>query len=144
MSARDSRPAANGAAQDTTGQVDTAKSNRAYRQSQQVNWRAVHRFVTPLLQTVGSWPTVGTIEWHQLHDDDLVKYAALFDAAQHWALRLESCQVARCEAGRAISAGAPLVDDDLLSLRTKPAVDWKSVAQEIRRRREAHIYRVVE
>ena len=44
------------------------------------------------------------------------KIAALLDAAQHWALRLETCQEARCDASREIS----------------DAVDWSAVAREVK------------
>jgi hypothetical protein len=72
--------------------------------SQQVSWWSVHEFVAESLARVGSWPTVGTPQWRELADDDPVKLAALFDAAQHWALRVETCQEAECEASHAISA----------------------------------------
>ena len=74
--------------------------------SQQVNWWTVHEHVAPLLTQVGAWPMVGTPEWCDLPDDDPAKLAALYDAAQHWALRIETCQAARCEASQAISAAA--------------------------------------
>ena len=32
------------------------------------------------------------------------KWAAVLDGGQHWALRLETCQEARCEASRGVSA----------------------------------------
>jgi hypothetical protein len=38
----------------------------------------------------------------------------------------------------------PLVDDDELSVRTKAAVDWKAVAQEIQRRRGVYVPRAVD
>ena len=46
----------------------------------------------------------GTPAWCALDDTDPVKLAALLDAAQHWALRVETCQTAECEASHAISA----------------------------------------
>ena len=95
--------------------------------SQQVNWRSVHRYVAPLLDSVGTWPTVGTVQWHALHSEDPAKWAALLDAAQHHALRLELNQQARADASKAASA----------------AVDWKTVAQEIQHRRGVYIPRAV-
>jgi hypothetical protein len=59
---------------------------------------------------------VGTPAWCALDDDAPAKIAALFDAAQHWALRLETCQEARCEASQAVSA----------------AEDWSWVAGRVR------------
>jgi hypothetical protein len=49
---------------------------------------------------------VGTPAWCLLADDDPAKTAALFDAARHWALRLETCQQARCEGSREIADAA--------------------------------------
>jgi hypothetical protein len=90
--------------------------------SQQVSWWSVHEFVTPTLQRVGSWPMAGTPAWCSLADDDPQKWAALLDAAQHWALRVDTCQEARCQAGEAISAAA----------------DWSAIARRIRS--EAEFY----
>jgi hypothetical protein len=101
--------------------------------SQQVNWWSVHEFVGAILNQVNDWPTLGTPAWCSLTHDDPGKWAALLDGAQHWALRMDSCQEARCEAGRAVSS----------------AVDWPSVSQEmvqLNSFREAHPWarRVVE
>jgi hypothetical protein len=74
--------------------------------SSQVSWWSVHEHVTPLLASMGSWPMVGTPEWCALDDADPRKLAALLDAAQHWALRLETCQQSRCDASREISGAA--------------------------------------
>jgi Protein of unknown function (DUF2742) len=82
--------------------------------SSAVSWSSVHEHVAPMLEQVGSWPMVGTPAWCALPDDDPAKWAALLDAAQHWALRVETCQEARAEASHAISA----------------AVDWSDVADE--------------
>jgi hypothetical protein len=87
--------------------------------SSAVSWCSVHEHVAPLLEAAGSWPMVGTPEWCDLDDDDPRKLAALLDAARHWALRLETCQQARAEASRDISAAA----------------DWPAIADHIRRRR---------
>ena len=88
--------------------------------SPQVNWWEVHTFVTPMLTAVGSWPLVGTPTWCALGDDDPVKWAATFDAAQHWALRVEANQEARAEAGRDIAA----------------STDWLAISRRIRERAE--------
>jgi hypothetical protein len=71
-----------------------------------------------MLERVGSWPMAGTPAWCELPDDDPAKLAAVLDAARHFALRVETCQVARCDAGRDIAAGA----------------DWSAIAHEIRDR----------
>ena len=78
----------------------------------QVSWWSVHEFVDVALARVGSWPTAGTPAWVALPDDHPAKIAALFDAAQHHALRLELNQEALAEASKAISSAA----------------DWSSVA----------------
>lgn len=93
--------------------------------SRQVSWWSVHEKVSPLLAQVGSWPMAGSPEWCELADADPVKLAALYDAAQHWALRLEMCQTALAEASRDISA----------------ATDWSAVARKIRQHREVYIPR---
>lgn len=95
--------------------------------SQQVNWLTVHDYVAPLLRRTGDWPMAGSVEWCALDDGDPAKLAALLDAAQHWALRIETCQQARCEASRDVSAAA----------------DWRAVAEEIQRRRQVYIPREV-
>jgi hypothetical protein len=82
--------------------------------SQQVSWVDVHEFVLPKLQAVGDWPMVGSPAWCDLGGSDPIKWAALLDAAQHWALRLEACQTARAEASRDVAAAA----------------DWRAIAQE--------------
>ncbi len=95
----------------STTPIADAKSNG----SQQVNWLTVHRFVAAVLNQVNDWPTLGTPAWCSLTHDDPRRWAALLDGAQHWALRMDSCQEARCEASRTISG----------------AVDWPAVSQEI-------------
>jgi hypothetical protein len=88
--------------------------------SQAVNWWAVHEFVAVRIETVGPFPMVGTPAWCDLPDDDPVKWAALLDAAQHWALRVNTCQEAMAEASKTIS----------------DAVDWPRVAREFQQRSE--------
>lgn len=76
--------------------------------SQQVSWWSVHEFVTAALSRadVPSWPMLGTPAWCALADGDPRKWAAVLDASQHWALRLETCQEARRQAGREIAEAA--------------------------------------
>lgn len=83
-------------------------------ESQQVSWWSVHEHVQRFLDLVGTWPTAGTPAWCALADGP-VKLAALLDAAQHWALKLELNQEALAEASRSVSA----------------AVDWPKVSREI-------------
>jgi hypothetical protein len=93
--------------------------------NQQVSWWDVHEFVAPLLAQVGSWPTVGTVEWVALDDGDPAKWAAVASAAEHWALHIESCQQAQCDASRAISA----------------AENWTAIAQHHRNHAEFYAAR---
>lgn len=71
--------------------------------AQQVSWWDVHTAVAPWLEIVGSWATVGTPQWVALPDGHPAKVAGIYDAARHWALRLETCQEQRREVGRAIA-----------------------------------------
>jgi Protein of unknown function (DUF2742) len=82
--------------------------------SQQVSWWSVHEFTTGILAAVDNWPMVGTPAWCELDAGDVRKIAAVFDAARHWALRVETCQEARVDTGETISA----------------AYDWTAIAQE--------------
>jgi hypothetical protein len=61
---------------------------------------------------------VGTPEWCALESSDPRKLAALYDAAQHHALRVETAQAARAEASRAVAGAA----------------DWAAIAIELYRR----------
>jgi hypothetical protein len=116
-------PAANGAPT-TTERVDTANCSgiAAAVSSQQVAWWEVHQWVAEQLADVDDWPMAGSPAWFDLGDTDPRKVAALFDAAQHWALRIETCQQAQAEASRDTSAAA----------------NWSRIAQEIRSRSEFH------
>ena len=71
--------------------------------SRSVSWWDVHTYIAAALAKVGSWPMVGTPAWCALADDNPAKIASIFDAAQHWALRVETAQIAQCEASAAIS-----------------------------------------
>jgi hypothetical protein len=70
-------------------------------------------------------PMVGTPAWCALDADDRVKLAALLDAAQHWALRIETAQEARCDGGKVVSVAA----------------DWSAVARNTRVREDFHASR---
>jgi hypothetical protein len=85
-----------------------------------VSWWSVVEFVEPYLQAADSWPMAGSPAWCALGPDDPAKVAALYDAAQHHILRVETAQQAMCEASEAISA----------------AEDWTAVASSLRTRRE--------
>jgi hypothetical protein len=86
--------------------------------SSQVSWWATHEYVTPWLEQVNSWPLVGTPAWCALENCDPLKKASILDAAQHWALRLETCQAQRCEAGRDVAGAA----------------NWSAIARDVRNR----------
>jgi hypothetical protein len=95
-------------------------------ESQAVSWWSVREHIQPFIDAVGTWPMVGTPAWCLLADDDPRKLAALYDAAMHWAVRVETCQQAHAEASRDISAAA----------------DWSAVAaRDILRRNEIYIPR---
>jgi hypothetical protein len=79
-----------------------------------VSWFSVHEYVAPILERVGSWPQVGSVDWCALPDDHPAKVAAIFDAAQHHALRVETAQEAKAQASQAISGAA----------------DWSAIAAE--------------
>jgi hypothetical protein len=100
---------------DRSGSISSGSAPTAAVSSQQVGWWEVHKFVAPLIEQAGPAPMAGTPEWCALDDADPVKTAALLDAAQHWALRLETCQQIRCDASREVS----------------DAADWAAIAIEI-------------
>jgi Protein of unknown function (DUF2742) len=110
----------------------TASARRAaatanHTASKAVSWWSVHEWVAPLLDNLDWWPLVGTPEWVALPDRHPAKIAAVYDAARHWALRVETGQEAVAEASQAISA----------------AVDWEALAGRMRRGRGAYIPREV-
>jgi hypothetical protein len=94
--------------------------------SRQVSWWSVHEYVEALLTNAATWPMIGTPQWCDLADDDPRKLAAIFDAAQHWALRVETCQIAVADAGSAISA----------------AENWSAIAQQLKDHSRYYIPRV--
>jgi hypothetical protein len=69
----------------------------------------------------------GTPTWASLDDTDPVKLAALYDAAQHHALRVDAAQTALADASRAIAGAA----------------DWAAIAREAQRRSGIYIPRRV-
>lgn len=71
--------------------------------SRTVDWWSVHQFVLPLLDRAGSWPLAGSLAWQELDDDDPVKIASLYDAAQHHILRIDTTQEALAQASQEIS-----------------------------------------
>lgn len=83
--------------------------------SRSVDWWSVHTFVADTLAAAGAWPMAGTLEWQQLPDDHPAKWAALLDAAQHHALRVELAQEAQADAAKAVAAAA----------------DWNGIAREL-------------
>lgn len=89
--------------------------------AQAVSWLTVHQYVVDRLRCAGvdSWPTAGTPEWAALPDADPRKLAAVLDAGQHHALRVETAQEALAAASRDIAASA----------------DWTAVSSEITARK---------
>jgi hypothetical protein len=105
----DGRPATPGH-RTATHQIQTATANdtttdhRYVISSRQINWYdTVFTWIRPWLEAIGDWPVIGRPAWSALADDDPRKWAAILDAAQAWALKQETEQVARCEASRDIS-----------------------------------------
>ena len=89
-----------------TSSHHAADTHHSINESRQVAWWPVHEYVESTLHQVGHWPMLGTPQWCRLDDNDPRKLAALFDAARHWALRLETCQEAYADASKAVSAAA--------------------------------------
>jgi hypothetical protein len=107
-------------AADLTTKTTDADYTWRLTSSQAVRWWAVHEFIAPLLAPVGSWPMAGTPAWCALPDANPAKIAALYSAAEHWALRVETCQQAECDASRDVSA----------------AVNWGAVGKRIQARND--------
>lgn len=74
--------------------------------SRSVDFSSVCEWVAPRMDSVEDWPGLGTAEWRSLPADDPRRWAAVLDAARHWALVLERNQTAMAEASRAVSAAA--------------------------------------
>lgn len=85
--------------------------------SQQVSWWSVHEFVTELVKqaNVGPLPPAGTPAWCAMTAGDPRKLLSLAIAGEHHALRVETAQMGRAEASRAVSVAA----------------DWPAVSQEM-------------
>ena len=94
-------------------------ANNSPISARSVSWWSVQEFVAPLLAQADSWPIAGTPAWCALPADDPLKWLALFDAARHHALRMETAQESLADAAKEISA----------------SVDWRSVANELTQRR---------
>jgi hypothetical protein len=94
-------------------------------ESQQVSWWSVHEFIGAVLDQANGYPMAGTPAWCSLAHDDPQKWASLLDAAQHWALRVETCQEARAEASRDVA----------------DAEDWSAIAREVRDRNDFYTAR---
>ncbi|OBK74858.1 DUF2742 domain-containing protein [Mycobacterium sp. 1274761.0] len=92
-------------------------------ENQQVSWWSVHEYVAARL--TDDWPMVGTPAWCGLAENDPRKLAAILDAAQHWALRMETCQEAYVDAAREIRASQ----------------DWTPVIQSVYNRARYYIPR---
>jgi hypothetical protein len=109
----------------TEAEINPNGYRRQATESPQVNWLTVRRFVAAVLNQVNDWPMLGTPAWCSLAHDDPRKWAALLDGAQHWALRVDSCQAAMTEASRDISVAA----------------DWPAIGRETRQRNEFYAAR---
>ena len=72
-----------------TALSQVTSNSTAFLNSRQISWWSVHEFVQAVLDQVNNWPMPGTPAWCLLAADDPRKWAALLDAAQHHALRLE-------------------------------------------------------
>jgi hypothetical protein len=83
--------------------------------SQQVSWLAVHDFVSAVLDQANGYPMAGTPAWCSLAHDDPQKWAAVLDAGQHHALRMEVAQEALAEASRDVAE----------------VTDWTAVARSV-------------
>jgi hypothetical protein len=95
--------------------------------SRQVSWWAVHEFVAAVLDQANGYPMAGTPAWCSLAHDDPMKLAAVLDAGQRYALRIETEQQARAEASRDVAA----------------STDWPALARSVvQGRGSAYIPRV--
>jgi hypothetical protein len=74
--------------------------------SQEVSWWSVHEFVVPKLEKTSEWPLLGTPSWCVLEGRDPAKWAALLDAAQHWALRIDTAQELLAQSSHDIASAA--------------------------------------
>jgi Protein of unknown function (DUF2742) len=72
-------------------------------ESRQVHWPSVSDVVRPVLSRHPDYPMVGTPAWCALPTDDTRVIAAIFAAAEQWALQQWITQDAAAEGSRAIS-----------------------------------------
>lgn len=93
--------------------------------SRWVDWWLVHVFVQPVLRQVGSWPMAGTAAWSELGGDDPRKVAAVYDAARHHALRVDTAQARLADASHDVAGAA----------------DWKRIARDLQCRSGIYIER---
>jgi hypothetical protein len=114
---RESRPTGNRAA------VFSANTNQSTA-SQAVSWYPVLEFWQAAVAQAncGPLPWPGTPSWCAMSDGDPRKLLALAGFGVHWALRVETAQVARADASRAISRAA----------------DWPAISQKIRQRQDSN------
>ena len=94
--------------------------------SRTVDFWQVHKYVLPLLTSVGTWPMVGRVTWSELDDQDPAKRAAIYDGSRHWALHVELSQAALASASRDVSGAA----------------DWSAISRNMLRRNAAYIPRI--
>lgn len=98
--------------------MNFTRGGSQFNSARSVNWLTVHRFVATVLDQVNGWPMAGTPAWCSLAHEDPAKWAALLDAAQHHALRVQMAQEVLAEASQEISGSA----------------DWRGIAQEVSQR----------
>ena len=100
-----------------------------------VDWWAVHLYVTAAVDAHPDAPIAGTPAWCALPDDDPRKLAALLDAAQHWALRMETCQAEQRRAKRWAECATrhAVIRKKLAEYQASHAIsaaeDWAPIAQ---------------
>lgn len=116
--AKNERPAVADRAPEADDYITSGAGDFALH-SRSVSWWPVHEFVERMTATVPGWPMAGSPAWCALADDDPRKLAAVLDAGQHHALRVETAQEERAAASQSVAAGA----------------DWPAIAQEILQRR---------
>jgi hypothetical protein len=86
--------------------------------TREVDWFPIHLLVAPILNSVESWPTAGTLPWKALADTDPAKWAAVLDVARYGALHLQLRQEALADAAKEIAT----------------AENWATQARRIRNR----------
>lgn len=84
--------------------------------SRTVDFWPVHEYVTARI-TVDTFPMAGTLAWINLPERHPQKIAAILDAAQHWALRVQLAQEALADASKDIA----------------DAADWKALSRSLHR-----------